>query len=149
LDPDNPAAAATTGDNFRDNCELIYLEAPPAGTYIVTVSHKGTLAVSQYYSLVSSHNISNCDCTDFCDMDQGGTYDPLDVSYIVNHVYLSQDERPVLPNCWGNNGDWNCDGSVDPLDVTFYVQYVYKSSGIGPCDPCNCDPYPEGCPEFP
>ncbi|MFC1475807.1 family 16 glycoside hydrolase, partial [Candidatus Zixiibacteriota bacterium] len=78
-----------------------------------------------------------CDCTAFCDMDQNGTYDPLDVSYIVNYVYLSLDARPILPNCPGDNGDWNCDAGVDPLDVTWYVQYVYKSLGDGPCDPCE------------
>jgi hypothetical protein len=93
--------------------------------------------------------LPSCDCTDYCDMDQSGTIDPLDVSYIVNYVYLGQDARPTLPACPGNNGDWNCDGGVDPLDVSFYVQFVYKSSGVGACNPCDCDPYHTGCPEYP
>ncbi|MFH1688343.1 MAG: S8 family serine peptidase [bacterium] len=54
LNPNVPAAAATTGDNFRDNVEQIYLAAPSAGTYLVSVTHKGTLASAQSYSLVSS-----------------------------------------------------------------------------------------------
>jgi len=54
LDPSNPANAATTGDNCRDNCEQIYLESPAAGTYLVSVTHKGTLAGGQVYSIVAS-----------------------------------------------------------------------------------------------
>jgi hypothetical protein len=54
LDPSNPANAATTGDNYRDNVEQIYVASPPAGNYIVTISHKGNLTADQWYSLVSS-----------------------------------------------------------------------------------------------
>jgi len=95
-----------------------------------------------------------CDCELYCDMggalvDGQPAFTPIDVAYIVNYVYKSLDARPVLSLCPAENGDWDCSGAVTPLDVTYYVQFVYKSSGIGPCDPCNCDPYHEGCPEFP
>jgi trimeric autotransporter adhesin len=54
LDPANPQASATTGDNTRDNVEQILILAPSAGTYTVSVSHKGTLSggSSQSYSLI-------------------------------------------------------------------------------------------------
>ncbi|MFC1475895.1 hypothetical protein ACFLQW_02725, partial [Candidatus Zixiibacteriota bacterium] len=94
----------------------------------------------------ASTTVTSCDCTDFCDLDGASGFSPLDVSYIVNYVYLGLDARPALPICPGKNGDWNCDGSVDPLDVVFYVVYVYKSVGDGPCDPCLCDWYPDLCP---
>jgi hypothetical protein len=90
-----------------------------------------------------------CDCSEHCNMDGVGGFTPVDVAYIVKFVYKQQDARPVLPNCPAGNGDWDCNGMVTPLDVTWYVQYVYKSSGIGPCDPCNCAPYPGNCPTFP
>ncbi|MFC1476244.1 hypothetical protein ACFLQW_04510 [Candidatus Zixiibacteriota bacterium] len=93
--------------------------------------------------------IVGCNCTDFCEMDGEAELTPVDVAYIVNYVYKGLDARPVLPNCPGDNGDWDCSGTVDSLDVTWYVQYVYKTSGVGPCDPCDCAPYPEGCPKFP
>jgi hypothetical protein len=54
LDPTSPSDAATTGDNVRDNSEQIYVESPPAGTYLVSVTHKGTLASDQEYSIVCS-----------------------------------------------------------------------------------------------
>jgi hypothetical protein len=84
-------------------------------------------------------------------MDQNGTFDPLDVSYIVNYVYLSLDARPVLPLCPAENGDWDCSGgSPDPVDVAYYVAFVYKQSGVGPCDPCACVPvFPDDCPPYP
>jgi hypothetical protein len=59
LDPANPANAATTGDNFRDNVEQVHIASPPAGDYIAVVSHKGTLpGVGQWYSLASTNGVS-------------------------------------------------------------------------------------------
>lgn len=43
LNPQQPAAAATKGDNTRDNVEQIVINAPTAGgNYKLIVSHKGT-----------------------------------------------------------------------------------------------------------
>ncbi|HXH18330.1 MAG TPA: S8 family serine peptidase, partial [Chitinophagales bacterium] len=62
LDPANPSNPATTGDNFRDNVEKIYIANPAAGIYTVRVTHKGTLAGgSQAFSLIlSGISISSC-----------------------------------------------------------------------------------------
>ena len=55
LNPASPASAATTGDNFRDNVEKVYIANPTAGFYTVTVGHKGTLpGAGQDYSLLLS-----------------------------------------------------------------------------------------------
>ena len=61
LNPASPSSAATTGDNWRDNCEQVYLASPAADLYRITVSHKGTLASPQAYSLVSSLSIGSQD----------------------------------------------------------------------------------------
>ncbi|MDH5627832.1 MAG: T9SS type A sorting domain-containing protein, partial [Candidatus Krumholzibacteria bacterium] len=47
-----PAFAATKADNTVDNVEQVDIANAPAGTYVVRVSHKGTLAAPQLYSLV-------------------------------------------------------------------------------------------------
>jgi hypothetical protein len=53
LDPANPANAATTGENNRDNVEQVYIASPGAGSYTVTVDYDGTLTDSeQWYSLM-------------------------------------------------------------------------------------------------
>jgi subtilisin-like proprotein convertase family protein len=50
-DPNNPAIR--TGDNDVDNVEQVKIDAPTAGTYTITISHKRTLVTgSQKYSLV-------------------------------------------------------------------------------------------------
>jgi hypothetical protein len=55
LDPSNPSAAATTGDNIRDNEEQVYIPSPSAGCHTLTVTHKGTLSGgSQTFSLIVS-----------------------------------------------------------------------------------------------
>ncbi len=55
LDPENPENPATTGDNFRDNIEQIYIANPTTGTVTLTIRHKGTLdAAGVDYGLVVS-----------------------------------------------------------------------------------------------
>ena len=54
LNPAMPAAAASKGNNFRDNVEQVYIaDAVPGKTYTFTISHKGTLQRgSQAYAVV-------------------------------------------------------------------------------------------------
>jgi hypothetical protein len=51
------ALPATTGDNNRDNVEQVCITNPTAGTYVVSVTHKGTLqGGSQWVSILLSGN---------------------------------------------------------------------------------------------
>lgn len=52
------SAAATTGDNTRDNVEQVYIAAPTTGTYTVRVTHKGALQNNnpQWVSIILSGN---------------------------------------------------------------------------------------------
>ena len=53
LNPANPSAAASTGDNNRDNIEQIYATSLNTGRYRVKVKHKGTLSTgSQTFSMI-------------------------------------------------------------------------------------------------
>lgn len=54
LDPANPTAAATMGDNYRDNVERVTLSSPAEGYYKVRISHDGTLTADQWYGLAVS-----------------------------------------------------------------------------------------------
>lgn len=57
LNPATPAIAATTGDNTRDNVEMIHLEAPEAGIYTLSISHKGSLSAAQPFSVLISNGV--------------------------------------------------------------------------------------------
>lgn len=58
LNPSTPTNAATTGDNFRDNVEQVYIAAPTNGVYTVQVTHKGALSNGwQDVSILLSGNL--------------------------------------------------------------------------------------------
>lgn len=57
LNPASPGSAATTGDNFRDNVEMIHITAPQAGIYTLQITHKGVLSAPQPYSLFISNGV--------------------------------------------------------------------------------------------
>lgn len=53
LDKDNPANAATTGDNDVDNVEQIHIASPTNSSYTITITHEGTISGgSQDFSLI-------------------------------------------------------------------------------------------------
>jgi len=55
LDPANPSAAASRGNNYRDNVEQVVVENPAAGTYVIRIEHKGSLqGGAQDFSLIVS-----------------------------------------------------------------------------------------------
>ena len=58
LNPASPSAAATTGDNTRDNVEQVFIASPERTNYIVQITHKGTMSSSaENFSLVISGNV--------------------------------------------------------------------------------------------
>lgn len=62
LNPSQPSLSATTGDNFRDNVEVINISNPDSGTYSLRITHKGQIQnTSQQYSLIIS-GASVMDC---------------------------------------------------------------------------------------
>jgi hypothetical protein len=64
LTPDNPSAAAATGDNIRDNIEQVYIANPvPGHKYTIAITHKGNLSSgSQAYSVIVTGAGGNSYC---------------------------------------------------------------------------------------
>ncbi len=126
LDPSNPANAATTGDNYRDNVEHIYVSAPPAGEYELTVSHKGTLASAQYYSLV----VNYC-CVD---SDGDGYGDPDVAENACMDDNCPDDYNPDQADSDSDDVGDVCDNCPD---VTNQDQADGDNDGVGDaCDNC-------------
>ncbi len=81
LDPSNPSNAATTGDNFRDNVERIYVSNPSAGSYTLTVSHKNSLLNGlQDFSLIVTGATFQTDPNLFCQNSGNFSINPTSLS---------------------------------------------------------------------
>jgi hypothetical protein len=143
LDPANPADAATTADNNRDNVEVVFIDGAAAGSYTVEITHKGTLTGgSQDFGLILSMGSGvqslcppgeiedcngNCAPTDwigdgFCDSGAyvyGGNLIDFDCA---NFSFDNSDctANPVAYILWrqldtGENSIWMMDGtSIEP-----------------------------------
>ena len=98
LDPANPAALATTGDNFRDNVEQVYIASPGTpGAYELVVTHKSTLSGgSQIYSLILDGAASDLNVTPATGLSTSGTRGAIGK---VNQAY-------TLTNTTGVSIDW-------------------------------------------
>ncbi len=75
LNPANPSAPATTGDNVVDNVEQVVVPNPQAGVYTITVTHKGILrpAGRQAYSMIVTGAVTHTLQVSSTDPDSGVT----------------------------------------------------------------------------
>ncbi|MFC1476026.1 hypothetical protein ACFLQW_03390 [Candidatus Zixiibacteriota bacterium] len=68
----------------------------------------------------------DCYCGAKGDVNGDTGTDPLDVSYLVQFIYMGLDAlHDYSATCNYPNGDVNCDLGADPLDVSYLVQFVY------------------------
>ena len=64
LDPNNPTAAATKGDDKINNIEQVQIDSVvPGKTYTITVSNKGTITGTQAFSLIAGGIGGTAFCT--------------------------------------------------------------------------------------
>lgn len=116
LDPANPSAAATTGNNFRDNVEQVSISGvKPGKTYTIVVSHKGTLqSGSQAYSLVATGIGGSA----YCASAPASSADSR-----INNFSLSNINNTPASGCTGYSDYTNITGTLEqgatyPLSVT-------------------------------
>mgnify|MGYP003574937133 FL=1 len=158
LNPANPSATATKGDNFRDNVEQIYIaDAVPGKTYTFTISHKGTLQRgSQAYSVIvtgvggksycasapntsndskiNSFNLSNISYT----AGAGCTsYNDFTTQTIELEKARTYPLSMSLGTCGANFDkvakvfvDWNGDGDFDDTDELVATSNIINGSGL-------------------
>lgn len=89
LDPANPSAAATTGDNFRDNVEQVYIaNAIPGKSYTLTISHKGTLVRGpQAFSVV----ITGVGGATYCSSSPNSIFDSKITNFKLSNIDYTAD----------------------------------------------------------
>lgn len=124
LNPASPSNAATTGDNFRDNVEQVYIAAPTNGTYTVQVTHKGTLSNDwQDVSILISGNLSMAK-PDLAIVDVNRLLAPtntLEWSSVVGQFYRVQSNTNLIDGTWA---DLTGDISALRTNIVFGVEAV-------------------------
>jgi|GEM_PF-1771421 len=83
-----------------------------------------------------SVTVVDCDCGVWGDVNDDGSLNPQDVTFMVQYVYFQNDMRVQPPACPYEAGDVNCDENVNPQDVTFMVQKVYFTNDMFCDNPC-------------
>ena len=158
LNPATPSAAATKGDNFRDNVEQIFIEnAVPGKTYTFTIKHKGTLQrgaqayaviitgiggnpycvsmpTSSNDSKISNFKLANIDNTPSTNCSSYNDFTSQTISLEKAKTY------PLtisLGTCGGNFDkiakvfiDWNSDGDFADADELVATSGVINGNGI-------------------
>ncbi len=84
-----------------------------------------------------------CFCGIKGDLNDDGACNPLDMVYMIHHVYLSVDNfvHPEGWDCPYELGDTDCSGIIDPLDVVYLLRLIYRGSDVM-CEPCSMNPNP-------
>ncbi|NCD71545.1 S8 family serine peptidase [Mucilaginibacter agri] len=159
LNPDQPAVAATTGDNIRDNIEQVYIaNVVPGKQYTITISHKNTLqSGSQAYSLIVTGVGGAAYCTSAPASSADSRINKFTLSNVTNTpvagcttyadysgTYTVQLEPGktyplslTLGTCGSNFNkiakvfiDWNADGDFDDSGEVVATSGVINATGV-------------------
>ncbi|MEQ8324961.1 MAG: S8 family serine peptidase [Vicingaceae bacterium] len=126
LNPSSPSSAATTGDNFRDNVEQVFILNPSSGSYTVSITNKGTLSggSSQAFSLVLDGGSAPAQPL-VCNFMVDSFPDIQDFESFTNCSSTSSAMCPLPPGSkWAND-------SLDDIDWKIYSSST-PSSNTGP-----------------
>lgn len=119
LNPAIPSAAATTGDNFRDNVEKIELSAPTAGYYNFVIKHKGS-------SLTNNQQVVSLIISGFTNVIQTAPpvvdFSASDTGLCVGDTVQFTDLSTNTPNSWSwtiTDGTTTYTSSTNNPSITF------------------------------
>lgn len=123
LNPAVPAAAATTGDNFRDNVEKIEVtDVVPGETYTIEITHKNTLARgSQAFSLIVTGAGGTTRCTSAPGSTDGARIDSVSFGGI---------QKQNVAGCTGYSNFTNITGTVEPNSTLPLYVKVNACNGV-------------------
>ena len=133
LDVENPSAAAVPGDNIVDNVEQILIDAPAAGNYTLTVSHKNNLrGLGQNFAIVVSGAGLYTTATNDVVADEIAIY-PNPVKDVLNFKGLTSDAEIRVINMDGriamNQKITSESLNVSSLPVGSYILIITTEEG--------------------
>jgi len=88
-----------------------------------------------------------CACACAHDPACDGVTDILDVATTINVAFRGA-AAITDGDCPAERTDVDCTGTTDILDVTHIINVAFRGGAVGTefCIPCNCHPFPVGCP---
>lgn len=91
---------------------------------------------------------TTCCCRWQGDLDSSGAVDILDVVADIDYIFRNGAVPFQDPGCPVNRGEVNCTFAPDVLDVVTLVNVAFRNYDYATtvCNPCDCDPFPTGCP---
>ncbi|OYX25447.1 MAG: hypothetical protein B7Z06_07275 [Flavobacteriales bacterium 32-35-8] len=132
LDVNNVSAFATKGDNNVDTVENILIETPSAGSYTITISHKGSITNgSQNYSLILTAGNITLNTNDFEFKNSFVTW-PNPSDDILNYQYKSANNYKSVISLVDVNGRVLYNNAINPYGTTISgsINTSNLSSGI-------------------
>lgn len=153
LNPDNPSETATTsGKNFVDNVEMIYIQNPGAGTYTIYVDHEGFLendeqAFSLIISGIDEYNLVP-ECTAGMQSPEDGaseiltnqwfSWAPVDYASSYDVYFGTDGGGTITPSNIFNGQNFTTNGFSTMMDAsTVYYLEVVPRNNLGVALSCN------------
>jgi len=135
---DNYTDAATKGDNYRDNIEIIEEKDIPAGEYVVSVSHKGSLqSGKQDFSLIINGVVAEVTAAENITLPQKEVMVyPMPVNNNVLNVVVKNtgEQAPFEVQLFNAKGQkvlvQSCSGTHSTLDVSTLPGGLYILSAV-------------------
>jgi len=77
-----------------------------------------------------------CECPMPGDVDNSGTLNVSDLTYLVAYLFAGGPDPAVDSDCPSDNrGDVDCSMAVNVSDLTYFVAHLFQG-GVPPCNPC-------------
>jgi hypothetical protein len=91
---------------------------------------------------------TSCCCRFQGDLDSSGYFDITDVVALINYVFRYGAVPFQDLGCPANRGEINCDLAPNIVDVVRLIEVTFRNGDpdFFICDPCDCNPFPSGCP---
>lgn len=146
LNPANPGAAASKGDNIRDNVEKVELgdSLIPGRSYTIVVTHKGTLQRgTQAFSLLISGIGGTATCTS-SSTTSGASIDKVTINNVsfssapnTCRNYTDNTAAPAFPLPLGSSVpdsivNSSCNGSTNNRVIAVYIDFNNNGSFTDP-----------------
>jgi hypothetical protein len=100
------------------------------------------------HTAVDATITTTCCCRFQGDLDSSGNFDIVDLVSLVDYVFRNGAAPFQDPGCPANRAEINCDLQPNIVDVVSLVEVAFRNGdpNLFICNPCDCNPFPTGCP---